>query len=288
MPGEIDRTLANFLKAVRGADVRVSVAESLDAVEVANFCGWEDRDLLKQGLGLALAKTPEEKTRFDACFDAFFSAVSGAQDEDDEDAEADESESAGADEGGVSTEGIDDELARMLLEGDQAELMAAMEEAAAAVGLDQIRFFTQRGLYTQRILREMGVEGVDAAIREAQMGGGMGEGQGQGEGQGGGMGGGQPNQAAALEAARARLFEQARNLVERRLSLYGAETSRDLKEGRLRRTRLGNLDRARPGGDAPPRRPHRQAPGRVAFAQAEAPQSRRARPAPDHAAQLRQ
>ena len=57
MPGEIDRTLVNFLRAVRGADVRVSVAETLDAVEVAKFIGWEDRASIKQGLGIALDKT---------------------------------------------------------------------------------------------------------------------------------------------------------------------------------------------------------------------------------------
>jgi len=251
MPGEIDRTLANFLRAVRGADVRVSVAESLDAVRVADFVGWEDRALLKQGLGLALAKTPEEKTRFDACFDAFFDAVADDDQDDAPDGEDGEREDGDgdADMPGVSAEGIDDELARMLLEGDRAEIMAAMEEAAARVGLDQIRFFTQRGLYTQRILREMGVEGLDAAIREAQAqeqaeaAGGGGQGMGEGEGGGGQGGGGQPGQAAALETARARLFEQARNLVERRLSLYGAETTRDLRESRLRRSRLGNLDR---------------------------------------------
>lgn len=235
--GEIDRTLVNFLKAVRGADVRVSVAESLDAVEVAEFVGWEDKGALKQGLGLALAKTPEEKTRFDACFDAFFAAVAEARDEEDEDAANENWDGAG----------VDNDLAQSLLDGDRAEMLAALEEAAAAVNVDEIRFFTQRGLYTQRILRQMGVEGLDAAIREAQAaeaagGMGMGEGEGQGQGQGGEGGGGQ-GQAAALEAARARLFEAARDLVERRLSLYGAETSRDLRESRLRRSKLGNLDR---------------------------------------------
>ncbi|MGZ0190668.1 MAG: hypothetical protein ACKVH0_22155, partial [Alphaproteobacteria bacterium] len=228
--------IVNFLRAVRGADVRVSVAETLDAVRVADFVGWEDRDLLKQGLGLSLAKTPEEKTRFNACFDAFFSAVAEQQDEgesaNDDDAEGDW-------QGG--SEGIDDDLAKMLLDGDQAEIMTAMEEAATEVGLENIRFFTQRGLYTQRILRQMGLEGLDAAIREAQGGGGA-EGEGEGEGGGSGSGNGQ-GQADALENARARLFETTRNLVERRLSLYGAETSRDLREGRLRRSRLGNLDR---------------------------------------------
>lgn len=230
--GAIDRTLVNFLKAVRGADVRVSVAESLDAVEVAEFVGWDDRSALKQGLGLALAKTPEEKSRFDACFDAFFAAV--AETHDDEDAA---SEDFGGDAGDV-----DDGLAQMLLEGDRAEMLAALEEAAAKVGVDEIKFFTQRGLYTQRILREMGVQGLDAAIREAQAAGGEGAGQGDGQGSGQG-GGGQQGQAAAMEAARARLFEAARDLVERRLSIYGAETSRDLRESRLRRSRLGNLDR---------------------------------------------
>lgn len=229
MPGEIDRTLVNFLRAVRGADVRVSVAETLDAVEVARFVGWENRDALKQGLGLALAKTVEEKTRFDATFDAFFSAVANTVDNEDE---FDQSEETS------SSDDVDDGLARLLLDGDRAEIIAALEEAAAAVDLNEIRFFTQRGLYTQRILREMGVEGLDAAIREAQQAGGVGDGLGNGQGSGQ-----RPGLAGDLEAARARLFESAKDLVERRLSIYGAETSRDLKESRLRRSKLGNLDR---------------------------------------------
>jgi len=229
MPGEIDRTLVNFLRAVRGADVRVSVAETLDAVEVAKFIGWEDRASLKQGLGLALAKTVEEKARFDMTFDAFFSAVAdtfGDEAELDEDIDKNFSQD------------VTDSLSQLLLDGDRAELIAALEEAAAAVNLNEIKFFTQRGLYTQRILREMGVEGLDAAIREAQQGGGAGDGQGNGQGTGQQVG-----LAGELEAARAKLFEATRDLVERRLSIYGAETSRDLREGRLRRSKLGNLDR---------------------------------------------
>ena len=37
--GEIDKTIVNFIRVVRGADVRVSVAETLDAVAVVNFVG---------------------------------------------------------------------------------------------------------------------------------------------------------------------------------------------------------------------------------------------------------
>src|SRR3546814_5367655 len=68
----MEQTFTNFLAALRGADVRVSVAETLDALETAELVGWRDRAMLKDALSLALAKTQEEKQAFDACFDQFF------------------------------------------------------------------------------------------------------------------------------------------------------------------------------------------------------------------------
>lgn len=214
----MDRTFTNFLKALRGADVRVSVAETLDAMEVADLIGWDDRAALKDALGFALAKTPEEKASFSDCFDAFFAFDSFRDDADDDDPPRE------ADGEGLS------ELSRRLLEDDRAELAVAMQEAAAAVGVENIRFFTQRGLYVQRILNEMGVQAVDADI--AALGG-------AGDGSGGvGTGTGQ-----ALKEARLHLFEEVRDHVERQLALQGAATSKELREDRLRRSRLGNLDR---------------------------------------------
>src|SRR5690606_2686799 len=101
-----------------------------------------------------------------------------------------------------------------------------MQAAAAEVGVENIRFFTQRGLYTQRILAAMGIERVDAEIAAA-----------------GREGGGGMAMANDLREARAYLFEQVRNFVEQALSLQGAATSQELREDRLRRSRLGNLDR---------------------------------------------
>src|SRR5690606_27856285 len=68
----MERTFTNFLQALRGAEVRVSVAETLDAMETAELMGWGDREALKYALSLALAKTPDEKEIFDATFDQFF------------------------------------------------------------------------------------------------------------------------------------------------------------------------------------------------------------------------
>ncbi len=65
-------TLSRFVRALRRADVEVSPAETLDAFAVAQKLGIVDRDLLRNGLALVLAKSREDKERFVDCFDRFF------------------------------------------------------------------------------------------------------------------------------------------------------------------------------------------------------------------------
>ena len=60
----VERTLANFVKALRNAEVHVSPAETLDAMEVMRLIGMRDRETLKHSLCLALAKTPLVSTIF--------------------------------------------------------------------------------------------------------------------------------------------------------------------------------------------------------------------------------
>ncbi len=101
----MERQLSNFIRALRNADVRVSTAETLDAVSVVEMVGYRDREFLKRSLSLVLPKTQDEKETFDTCFDQFFkfedmdakAKGSGGH----EDAEADEdSHSEGEGEGG--------------------------------------------------------------------------------------------------------------------------------------------------------------------------------------------
>ena len=68
----MDRVLTDFVKALRNADVRVSPAETMDAVSVINTIGYGDKNLLKRSLSITLPKTVEEKQQFDICFDNFF------------------------------------------------------------------------------------------------------------------------------------------------------------------------------------------------------------------------
>ena len=67
-----DRTISNFIRALRNADIRVSTAETLDALTAVELVGYEDRDYLKRALSIVLPKTEDEKVTFDACFDQFF------------------------------------------------------------------------------------------------------------------------------------------------------------------------------------------------------------------------
>ena len=69
----LSKMMTNFVDALRAADLQVSPAETLDAMEAADLVGFGDRRLLKDTLALSLAKTPDEKQAFDEAFDRFFS-----------------------------------------------------------------------------------------------------------------------------------------------------------------------------------------------------------------------
>ncbi len=69
----MEKVLTDFVKALRNSNVRVSPAETLDAVSVVNTVGYDDKELLKKSLSIVLPKTPDEKEKFETCFDEFFS-----------------------------------------------------------------------------------------------------------------------------------------------------------------------------------------------------------------------
>lgn len=70
-----DRLLA-FIEFLRGRDILISPADSLVAMEVAGLVGYNDRKLLKNGLGSALAKSKFEIEIFNEAFEQYFGAPS--------------------------------------------------------------------------------------------------------------------------------------------------------------------------------------------------------------------
>ena len=68
----MDQVLEDFISALRGSGIRISISESTDALRAVELMGYQDREVLKDALSVALAKSQTEKEIFEACFERFF------------------------------------------------------------------------------------------------------------------------------------------------------------------------------------------------------------------------
>jgi uncharacterized protein with von Willebrand factor type A (vWA) domain len=213
--------LVEFLRAARRAGVAVSVAESIEAFSAVDLIGYEDRQTVKDALRLVIAKSDEERERFDECFERFFGIGNF---EAGEDALFD----AALETSPVELlELLDSELARLLLDDDRAELVRRLHAAAAEIDLASVRLFTQTNQFARRILEAMGIEALDAAIARLR-------GSSDGEAQ---------RLADFLELRRRAVAELARDLVERRLAASGGGEADRMHDEFLQDARLVNVDR---------------------------------------------
>lgn len=257
----MDRTLTSFIAALRNAEVRISPAETLDAMSALELVGYRDREFLKNTLSLVLPKTPDEKETFSETFDSFFSFddVSGVA----VPVEGEEGEGGGGSgEGGegpgegegsagggggkgkrkkgkFAAEEEEEEdlghgetsepqsaLGRLLMQDSTVELTMRMADAAKAVDLDEIQVFTQKGLYTRKIMEEMGLTELQQEIGAAKQSRHI------------------PDRRMAQELGKRRdaLREQVRDYVERQFLLHADATGRRLREELLRKVKLSNVE----------------------------------------------
>ena len=211
----MDRILSEFIVSLRHAGVRISVSETLDALQSVRLVGYGDRDTLRDSLLATLPKSAREKEIFSRCFDLFFSF--------DHFADAESVADAGLT---ASRPAADAPLQQALLAGDQAALLMAMRDAARDARLQDIQFFTQRSAYALRILDRMGLPALDARLQAMQASGTPGSAQ----------------QAAALEKARTFLVDNVRRYVEQQLALNTPTATEDLLASYLRHAKLSMLE----------------------------------------------
>ncbi|MGB3865409.1 MAG: VWA domain-containing protein [Xanthobacteraceae bacterium] len=227
--------LHRFFRAARGAGVHVSPAESIDAMRAVAVIGFSDRRVLRDTLLVTLAKSEEEKRALGDCFDLFFEPPAVAApppeaDADDSESEADgesspgEMPSAGSQPsgGGGASDSDLGPLAQMLLAQDRNALAAAMAQAASAASLSDIRYFTQRGIFTSRVLDALGIARLrDDLDRLTET---------------------SPALAERLAAATEALREAVRETVSQALLLYGREESENLRNEILRSAPLARIE----------------------------------------------
>ena len=256
----MDRTLTHFIAALRNAEVRISPAETLDAMNAVELVGYRDRAFLKDSLSLVLPKTADEKETFDTTFDQFFSFEDVAGQTVPVDGEGEGEDGEGGGEGQGQGEGLgggkgsgakgrkskyaaaeeeEEEdlgpgamaeprsaLGRLLIHEGNVELTMRMAEAAKEANLTEIQVFTQKGLYTRKIMDAMGLAELVAEIGELRASSHI------------------PERRLAQELKRRRdwLRELVRDYVERQFLLHADATGKRLREDLLQKVKLSNVE----------------------------------------------
>lgn len=215
----MERPLTNFIRALRSSEVRVSTGEALDAANTLKLIGYADRGMLKDSLACVLAKSPEEKITFDELFELYFSRKDvGSQ------AEQEEADTSTA----SSVEGESPDLAELMESGDETAISLALEKAAEAAGVDNIRFSTQVAYYAQQMLKQMGGESLQARLLEALQQGGQ---EGDAE-------------AQRLIDVRRDATLRARERAEKAFQVFGAGETQQFRDDYAAEKKLSALDRS--------------------------------------------
>jgi hypothetical protein len=221
--------LHRFFRAARGAGVRLSPAESIDAMRAVAKVGFADRAILRDTFLLTLAKTQDEKKALGDCFDLFFDQPEPSQAAP-EDGKADEQEGAEPNaasdtQGDASGDRQPQDLgplAQMLLAQDRNEIAAAIANAANAASLSDICYFTQRGIFSGRILDQMGIQRLRDDLD--------------------GLAATNPALAERLTGALEALRDTVRETVSQALLLYGREEAENLRNEILRNAPLSRIE----------------------------------------------
>jgi uncharacterized protein with von Willebrand factor type A (vWA) domain len=256
----MDRTLANFIRALRNSEVRISTAETLDAFTTVELVGYTDRAALKRSLSLVLPKTADEKEIFDNCFEQYFSfsdvhgSREAANDAEDgaeggeggaEGSEGQDGKGGGTGGGkkkskqafGAEEEEEEDlgrgemtepgsELGQLIMGDSKVELSVATANAGEAVNVRDIEVFTQKGLYTRRIMEQMGLADLNreiSSLRQSEQ---------------------VPERRLGQELKHRRdwLREQVRDYVEKQFLLHADVSGKRLREELLRKVKLSNVE----------------------------------------------
>ena len=189
----MDKTIGQFVSALRKADLEVSPAETLDAMAALELIGCENKVLLRDSLSIILAKTQAEKAAFSLCFDRFFSfnqflgsasilekirshdrpaesqSVSLSDEQSGHEKSGDDARIKGKRRGENRFAHHQSRLGHILLSGDPEELAVALSRAAKAVHLEQMKSLRERSLYTRRILLHLGVDALEDEIHRLQV-----------------------------------------------------------------------------------------------------------------------
>ena len=215
--------LRDFIHILRSSDLRVSTSESIDAMNVVSEIGLDDKSLLRDSLSFSLAKTLREKEIFNQCFDNFFEenymnlkSDELPEENHERDIEFDDLN---------NSENMQKSLEELYKNSDKTSLMTAMALAARDANLQDIKLFTQVGMFTRKIFDEMGLETLNNDIFQASR---------QGD----------TKRESELKNIRESLRLEIRDYVENQVKLRTTNAGKQLREDALSQMRLTQADKS--------------------------------------------
>jgi uncharacterized protein with von Willebrand factor type A (vWA) domain len=232
--------MIRFIATLRCQHVRVSTAETLDAMQAAASVGLCDRTRLRHALCISLAKTPLEKSIVANNFDRFFSANSANQPPlaaEDASNESDQREqstenplllaretlSNAAQNDPVLQELLHKKLAAMLMRDDAVALSAAFYKAAADADLDTLKIFTQKGIFGRRMLDALGERELSAISRHVAEH--------------------EPALSTAVDTLRKYVQQEVREHIDQHFLRHATGQQQRQRDALLREVRLSHIER---------------------------------------------
>ena len=211
------RRLSEFVQALRGAGLRISPDEATQGMDAAALVGYQGRQRFHDALAMTLVKREDDRPAFEETFARFFAVTSGVASAAPQDSAMPAPVGdAGEGDEGPAGDGAESDAADLTTQ-TPAELDQRLAEAAAQMDFTQMEVITQQGLYTRRLLMNMGMGAVDDRILQLDQGDA-------------------PRQARAetLRQWRREVREQAADHVRRQFLLHGAGKGRALREQTMR------------------------------------------------------
>jgi uncharacterized protein with von Willebrand factor type A (vWA) domain len=163
----VEERILEFIGDLRRAELRISTAEALDALNASAEVGLTDRETFKATLASTLVKEARDEETFNRIFNLYFLDLEalgeglkkalGPEDpkvQDQLDRLADE-------------ENLDlDELTELLMRGQGSEMEMAIRGGAQNAGLERLMYFLQVGFFSRRISDQFDWSAIERDIEK--------------------------------------------------------------------------------------------------------------------------
>lgn len=160
----MEERILKFITALRAAGVRISLAESADALQAVNQLGVKDRNTFRLSLRATLVKEAADLDKFEQFFEIYFGSAGTPPLQDFSDDLSPEEARALA----QAIQSFSDRLRQALerlMKGEPLS-QAELEHLARLVGLNQADQLRYREWMTQRLLRALHFPEVQEALRQ--------------------------------------------------------------------------------------------------------------------------